>query len=181
VRTSGREQEERFHDLRVARRLGYARDRVIRELIERRRSDLERVGVLLFVPEAPYGTALSNETRNSLAPGCWLNFKQATLVGSVVALGNGDTDDFTLWRKRGEVLVFFTNLSRSRSRLDHGQNAFCRGWLQRNGAFYDLSTAFDYKRRGPANDACFVKSGTTAELAFQSNGDDGQVAASATV
>jgi hypothetical protein len=39
------------------------------------------VGVLLFVPEARYGTALSNETGNSgLAPGYWLNFEQATLV-----------------------------------------------------------------------------------------------------
>ena len=66
----GARREERFHDLRVAERLGYKRGRVIRELIERRRTDLERVGVLLFVPEARYGTAPSNETANGgLAPG----------------------------------------------------------------------------------------------------------------
>jgi hypothetical protein len=60
---------------------GYYQDRDVRKLIERRRSDLERVGVLTIVSDAPYDTAGSIETGNGgLAPGYWLNFKQAMLV-----------------------------------------------------------------------------------------------------
>jgi len=40
------------------------------KLIQRRHSDLERVGVLLFVPDAPHPGAPSNETgNNGLTPG----------------------------------------------------------------------------------------------------------------
>jgi hypothetical protein len=64
----------------LSQRLRYGRDRDIRQLVERRRADLERVGALIFVLP-PHRGAASNETGNiGLTPGYWLNFEQGMLV-----------------------------------------------------------------------------------------------------
>jgi len=68
------EGEPRVHDLILAERLGFERPRVIRELIERNKPELERYGGL------PCGTANPSPLGGRPATEYWLNEAQALLI-----------------------------------------------------------------------------------------------------
>lgn len=80
------DQEPRIYDLRLAERLGFARPRAIRQIIDRNRVELEAYGPLVVIEEnSPHGVALSPHgvalsRRGTLGRVYWLNEGQALVV-----------------------------------------------------------------------------------------------------